>query len=74
MGDRGFDGLVRDVEAERQNVSNVEGVVEELLRDTDVVELVKLGRAGPLQKQCAFREVLCAVLHCRNEFKREVDK
>ena len=53
---------MRDVEVEKQNVSDAEGVVEELLRDTDVVDLVKLGRAGSLQKECAFREVLCAVL------------
>ena len=29
VGDWGFDGHVRDVEAERQNVSGAEGVVEE---------------------------------------------
>ena len=34
VGDWGFDGHVRDVEVERQNVSDAEGVVEELLRDT----------------------------------------
>ena len=54
------------MEVERQNVSGAEGVVEELLRDTDAVDLLKLRRAGSLQKECEFREVLCVVLHLVN--------
>ena len=57
------------MEVERQNVSDAEGVVEELLRDTDTVDLLKLRRAGSLQKECEFREVFCVVLHLVNAEK-----
>ena len=63
LGDRRLAGNPRDVEVERQNVSDAEGAVEELLRDIDVVDLLKFGRAGSLQKEREFREVLCAFLH-----------
>ena len=52
-----------------QNMSDAEGVVEELLRDTYAVDLLKLRRAGSLQKECEFSEVFCEVLHLVNAEK-----
>ena len=47
---------------------------KKLLRDTCVVNILKLGRAGHLQKQREFRPVLCAVLHGPDVFELQVNQ